>query len=318
MLALACLMSDCGTSSATAAPAPALAGANALDNVAKAAPVIARHESAAAAQDKFQAESSLAELEKLIPDDARMAGLRAKTAALPWPNTGSVDLGGGVKMEFVFVRPGSFTMGSDIGPTQARPAHKVTLTKPFYLGKFEVTQEQWQSVMGKLSNFKGPTLPVGNVSWNDCQGFMTKLQEKTGRKFALPTEAQWEYACRAGTTTRYSFGDDDASLGEYGWFSGNAARTTHPVGEKKPNPWGLHDMHGNMWEWCADWNGVYPGGDVTDPQGPSSASNRVLRGGSAFDGAGALRSFNRGGDPADTRFGSFGLRCVMVPGEASR
>ena len=226
----------------------------------------------------------------------------------------TIDLGGGVKIEFVLIRPGSFMMGSDTGSPDEKPVHIVTLTKPFYLGKFEVTQEQWQTVMeSNPSDFKGPKLPVEQVSWIDCQSFLAKLQYKTGRKFALPTEAQWEYACRAGTTTHYSFGDSDASLGEYAWFSGNS----HPVGEKKPNPWGLCDMHGNLWEWCADWYGGYLSGDATDPQGSSSGSYRVLRGGAWTCTADSLRSAFRSIYTPGNRNNYIGLRCVMVMGEAS-
>ena len=272
--------------SATAALADVVASAETKENTAKAASVIARLETAVAGKDKLGAEDILAELEKLNPADPRMAGLRDRVATVPGPKSKlSVDLGGGVKMEFVLLRPGSFVMGSDSGSVYATPAHKVTLTKPFYLGKFEVTQEQWQAVMGgNPSLFKGPKLPVENVSWNRCQRFLTKLQEKLpGRKFALPTEAQWEYACRAGSTTKFSYGDDESSLGEYAWFSGNSGNTTHPVGGKKPNAWGLHDLHGNVREWCADWYANYPVGVATDPQGPSSGSHRVLRGGSFFN-----------------------------------
>ena len=143
----------------------------------------------------------------------------------------TVDLGGGVTMDFVLIRSGSFTMGSDTA------AHKVTLTKPYYLGKYEVTQEQWQQVMGSNpSNFKGAKNPVENVSWTDCQNFIAKLQEKVpGQTFRLPTEAEWEYACRAGNTGDYCYGDGEGSLAEYAWYDSNANNTTHPVGGKKPN-----------------------------------------------------------------------------------
>ena len=264
---------------AAAALAEAIASAKTRENAAKAAPVIARLDAALASRDKFQAEDILAELETLIPSDSRMAALRDKVAALPGPKKSlAIDLGGGVTMEFVLILPGSFTMGSDKGQqSDEKPAHKVTLTKPFYLGKFEVTQEQWEKVMGSNpSNFKGPKLPVEQVSWNDCQSFLAKLQEKSnGQKFALPTEAQWEYACRAGSTGDYCFGDGDANLGEYAWYSSNAGNQTHPVGGKKPNAWGLYDMHGNVCEWCNDASGSYSSGAVSDPMGASSG-NRVL------------------------------------------
>lgn len=187
----------------------------------------------------------------------------------------TVDLGGGVTMEFILIRPGSFTMGSN------KATHKVTLTKPFYLGKYEVTQEQWEKVMGNNpSHFKGAKNPVERVSWTDCQSFVAKLQEKVpGQTFRLPTEAEWEYACRAGATGDYCYGDDRGTLAEYAWYDGNANNTTHPVGEKKPNAWGLYDMHGNVWEWCADWYGDYTTTAVVDPQGASSGSYRVYRGG---------------------------------------
>jgi formylglycine-generating enzyme required for sulfatase activity len=132
------------------------------------------------------------------------------------------------------------------------------------------------------SDFKGPDTPVETASWEDCQTFLRELNEKVGagRKFALPTEAQWEYACRAGGTGKFCYGDDEAGLGEYAWYASNSASTTHPGGQKKPNAWGLYDMHGNVWEWCADWYGDYGAGAETDPAGASSGIARVLRGGS--------------------------------------
>ena len=212
----------------------------------------------------------------------------------------SLDLGGGVTMEFVLIPAGSFMMGSsDSDPDAAdneKPLHQVTITKPFYLGKYEVTQEQWQAVMGSNpSRFEGRKYPVHGVSWDDCQAFIAKLNEKyrgDGAKFSLPTEAQWEYACRAGSTTRFSFGDDETDLGEYAWFCDNSGHTTHPVGFKKPNAWGLYDIHGNVGEWCADWydRNYYEQSPGTDPTGPSLGTFRVLRGGSFSCADGLARS----------------------------
>jgi formylglycine-generating enzyme required for sulfatase activity len=288
---------------ATGALKDAVAAAKTKENAAKAGPVIARLETAVAGRDKFGAEDVLAELEALIPTDARLAALREKVAALPGPKKKlSVDLGGGVAMELVLIRPGAFTMGEN------EAAHKVTISKPFYIGRFEVTQEQWEKVMGSNpSNFKGAKNPVENVSWNDSQSFVAKLNEKVpGTTFALPTEAQWEYACRAGNTT------DPANLDEVAWHAGNSGSKTHPVGEKKANAWGVHDMLGNVWEWCADWYGDYPKGDVTDPVGPSSGSRRVLRGGSWLNTASYCRSAHRGRTyPSNCNY-YCGVRVVVV------
>jgi formylglycine-generating enzyme required for sulfatase activity len=226
----------------------------------------------------------------------------------------SIDLGNGGKMDFVLIRAGSFLMGSETSRPDEKPVTKVTITRPFYLGKFEVTQEQWQAVMGTNNGFyKGTNLPVEQVSWNDCQEFVAKLKEKVrGYEFRLPTEAEWEYACRAGTTTEYSHGDGATNLAEYAWSTGNAERRTHAVGEKKPNPWGLHDIHGNVWEWCQDWYGAYPGGEVTDPTGASSGTARVIRGGSWSHPARDLWSSFRLKFRPDFRFRSIGVRVVAV------
>ncbi len=202
----------------------------------------------------------------------------------------TVDLGGGVTMELVLIPAGEFMMGDGSGQSfpDQQPLHKVKITRLFYLGKYEVTQRQWEAVMGNNpSEFRGPENPVDQVSRDDCQAFPAKLNQKSGKggvKLNLPTEAQWEYACRAGTTTRYSFGDDLESLGDYAWHTGNSGKTTHPVGQKKPNSWGLYDMHGNVWEYCSDWYGedYYRQSPLTDPTGPASGDRHVLRGGS-FD-----------------------------------
>jgi len=197
----------------------------------------------------------------------------------------AVGLGGGVHMEFVPVPAGEFPMGDAKGEPSQQPVHRVKITKPFWLGKYEVTQRQWEAVMGNNpSTFRGPQNPVENVSWEDCQAFLRKLNERaarSGAKFSLPTEAQWEYACRAGSTSTYCFGDAPEGLGEYAWFADNSGGTTHPVGRKKPNAWGLYDMHGNVFEWTADWYAwnYYSASPVEDPPGASSSYGRSERGG---------------------------------------
>jgi formylglycine-generating enzyme required for sulfatase activity len=230
------------------------------------------------------------------------------------PKDFSLDLGGGAKMEFVLIPAGSFMMGD----AQAGPIHKVKITESFYLGKYEVTQQQWEAVMGNNpSDFKGPQNPVEKVSWEDCQAFLKKIGKKfasTGTKFRLPTEAQWEYACRAGSTTKYCFGDDEAKLVDYAWFGKNAKSKTHPVGEKKANAWGLYDMHGNVWEWCADWydENYYGRSPLEDPPGPSERSNRVLRGGSWRYYASVCASAYRMYDSPKFRDYRYGFRVVCV------
>ena len=169
-----------------------------------------------------------------------------------------------IGMKLVLIPAGEFLMGSpesdSDAPDEEKPQHKVRISKPFYLGVTEVTQEQYERVMGENpSRFKGdPQRPVEKVSWEDAVAFCRKLSEKEGRTYRLPTEAEWEYACRAGSQTKWSFGDDDSALKEYAWYLDNADSTTHPVAQKKPNAWGLYDMHGNVWEWCQDWYGDVP------------------------------------------------------------
>ncbi|MEW6745536.1 MAG: SUMF1/EgtB/PvdO family nonheme iron enzyme [Planctomycetota bacterium] len=190
-------------------------------------------------------------------------------------------------LEFVYIEPGTFMMGppdGEAGRDSDEKQHQVTITKPYLIAKYEVTQEVWQKVMGSNpSHFKqGGKYPVENVSWNDVMEFCKKVG------LELPTEAQWEYACRAGTTTAHA-GDLDAM----GWYDKNSGSSTHPVGQKSPNAWGLYDMHGNVWEWCADWYADYPTGSITDPAGPVRGSQRVLRGGCWLNNAGACRSAYR-------------------------
>jgi formylglycine-generating enzyme required for sulfatase activity len=208
----------------------------------------------------------------------------------------TLDLGDGIAMELVLIPAGSFRMGDDRGQPQEKPIHRVTITRPFYLGKHEVTQEQWKAVMGRApSQFRGPKNPVEHVTWHDCQGFLEKLNARcadSGLIFALPTEAQWEYACRAGTTDRWSFGDDPEQAGRHACYQSNCGGSTHAVGGKEPNAWGLHDMHGNVWEWCSDWYGedYYRNSPKADPTGPASGAGRVIRGGCWCNDAMTCRS----------------------------
>ncbi|MCG2759234.1 MAG: formylglycine-generating enzyme family protein [Desulfobacteraceae bacterium] len=223
-----------------------------------------------------------------------------------------------IGMKFVLIPAGSFMMGSPSSEPERdsdENQHRVTLTKGFYMGVTEVTQGQWREIMGSNpSNFKGDNLPVEQVSWNDCQEFIRKLNlQEGGNKYRLPTEAEWEYACRAGSTSRFCFGDSDGSLEQYAWYNSNSSNKTHPVAQKKPNEWGLYDMHGNVWEWCQDWFGDYPSGHVADPDGPSSGSFRVRRGGSWFSYAGVCRSASRHDGTPGGRGGHLGFRLARTP-----
>jgi formylglycine-generating enzyme required for sulfatase activity len=253
--------------------------------------------------------------------DADEAKRRQVEAArqLSLPVEKAVDLGGGVVMELVLVPAGRFRMGSPAKEKDRREdetQHRVSITRPFYIGKYEVTQEVWEKVMGSNpSFFKGAKNPVERVSWGNCQEFLKKLNAlgKERDQFRLPTEAQWEYACRAGTRTRFSSGDADAGLADYAWSDANSGNTTHPVGAKQPNAWGLYDMHGNVWEWCSDWydEDWYAKSPKDDPTGPATGSVRVVRGGSWDDPPAicqsAVRSFHPG-HPSKIR----GLRVLVV------
>ena len=213
----------------------------------------------------------------------------------------------GINYTFCWCPPGTFMMGSPESEKERdndETQHKVTLTKGFWLLEHEVTQKMWKSIMGENpSDFKGDTLPVEKVSWDDCKEFIKKLQGEApeGMEFRLPTEAEWEYACRAGTTTVFSFGNslngDKANCDGnklYGTNTkGPSLKITTPVMTHAPNPWGVYDMHGNVLEWCEDWYGVYPNGNVTDPKGPDSGSYRVCRGGCCLYYAGYCRSAYR-------------------------
>jgi formylglycine-generating enzyme required for sulfatase activity len=219
-----------------------------------------------------------------------------------------------IGMKFTLIPSGEFEMGAkEIKAEQ--PVHKVTIKNPFYLGTYPVTQREWKAVMGHnpsrfKSLFKGDNRPVENVSWYDVQEFIKKLNEQEGTdKYRLPSEAEWEYACRAGTTTRYSFGDSDSKLGDYAWYADNSGDKTHPVGEKKPNPWGLYDMHGNVFEWVQDhrhrhYNGAPADGSAWE----GSGADRVLRGGSWSRSARDCRTASRDYDAQGVRGINLGFR----------
>ena len=256
-----------------------------------------------------------------------------------------VDFGEGVKLEMVLVPAGKFKMGftkkeladfkedlqeelkkelkkeprkEDLDVldliiiSKQGKQHEVTLTKPFYMGKHEVTQEQWEAVMGKNpSKEKGAKLPVTDVSWEDCQEFIKKLNKKTDGGYRLPTEAEWEYACRAGTTTAYSFGEK-ITLKDSNYVGSKIGKPVAvAVGSYKPNAFGLYDMHGNVFEWCEDWYGDYPFA-VTDPKGPATGERRVLRGGSFLDLGSTARSSNRYFNPPSFRDYFYGFRLART------
>ncbi|MBS1154738.1 MAG: hypothetical protein H6R07_662 [Proteobacteria bacterium] len=240
-----------------------------------------------------------------------------------------------IGMEFTLIPAGSFLMGSADELTEAagneKPRHRVTISKPFYLSKYEVTQAQWEAVMGsnpyslQRSNsfYSLPGMAArlrkshnpATVSWLDAQEFIQKLNRKEGhQRYRLPTEAEWEYAARAGTTTAYSFGDDPKELGRYAWHGEDfASGSTHPFGQKAPNPWGLYDMHGNVWEWVQDGydEHYYANSPAQDPQGPRTSSSRVVRGGSWHESATSWRSAFRRSYAPDYRGISIGFRLVM-------
>ena len=253
--------------------------------------------------------------------DAAEAGRRQQEAAaqLGVPVEKAVDLGDGIKLELVLIPGGRFRMGSpakEKDRSENEVQHWVRITNAFYIGKYEVTQEVWEKVMGaNPSYFKGAKNPVENVTWDDCQEFLKKLNAlgKERGQFRLPTEAEWEWACRAGTRERFCSGDDEGTLGDYAWCDANSGDATHPAGTKQPNAWGLHDCHGNVWEWCADWYGEYSHGRMpkADPTGPATGPGRVLRGGSWAGVARGCRSSYREPCNPGGRHDSGGFRVVV-------
>ena len=262
-----------------------------------------------------------------VPGAERTAGAPREVTS---PSTGMV---------LIRIEPGEFLMGSPDSDKEAgaheKPRHRVRITRPFYLGIYEVTQTEFEAVTGhNPSHFKANARnPVESVSWLDAVRFCNQLSERERLKpfyaisgesvqvpdwnetgYRLPTEAEWEYACRAGTTTRFSFGDHEASLGEYAWYDTNSGRRTHPVGEKRPNAFGLYDMHGNVWEWCWDWSSkdYYKESPVVNPRGSSQAPSQVIRGGCWNGYPRYVRASCRNGNAPGGRYGYLGFRVARV------
>ena len=222
----------------------------------------------------------------------------------------------GIKYNMVWVDGGTFRMGAT--PEQGsdaydneKPVHSVTLSG-YYIGKTEVTQALWKAVMGSNpSYFKGDNLPVEQVSWDDCQKFIRKLNALTGQNFRLPTEAEWEFACRGGNNScGYKYSGSNY-IDNVAWYDGNSGNKTRPVATKLPNELGIYDMTGNVWEWCSDWKGDYSSGAQTNPKGPYDGSGRVIRGGSWCFSAGFCRSSSRYYFSPDLRFNGLGLRLSL-------
>ena len=228
----------------------------------------------------------------------------------------TVELPGGATMDFIWVEPGSFEMGGPAGSGfgNREPFHTVTITQGYYLAKYEITREQWEAVEGPGPWAPGaPLRPAAGITWSDVQQYVQALNDAPGdAEFRLPTEAEWEYACRAGTATKYSFGDADADLGDDAWYGGNSGGATHDVGTKLPNPWGFHDVHGNVWEWVQDYWSLYSAGHQIDPLGPTSGSHRVARGGSYLEGPLNQWSASRGKFELNYASAAIGARLVVM------
>ena len=281
-------------------------------------PVVEKLESAAKEPKAVDSKPDVAEKPKAATDDAIAA--RKEQEECSQRLGSSVEITNSIGMKLRLIPPGEFMMGSPDSDRDARddekPQHKVKITKPFYLGVYEVTQAEYERVMGaNPSHSTGASKPVESVSWNNATEFCKRLSAKEGKTYRLPTEAEWEYACRAGTTTRYSFGDDLVSPGEHAWRLGTTDVKTHPVGEKKPNAWGLYDMHWNVWEWCQDWydkdyHAVSP---TDDPPGPETATSRVTRG-----GLGLNRVVRGGGWDIVAQEGRSAVRGWHLPGSRAR
>ncbi len=231
-------------------------------------------------------------------------------------NTLTIPVKNGINIEMVKVEAGSFNMGATPemkSPYEVeKPVHRVTLTNNYYIGKYEVTQALWQAVMGSNpSHFKGDALPVEQVSWKDCQKFITKLNRLTGKNFRLPTEAEWEYAARGGNKSRGYRYSGSNTIDDVAWYENDALSQTHPVGTKQPNELEIYDMTGNVMEWCQDWYGSYSSSPQVNPTGAASGSYRVVRGGGWSDSARDCRTSDRDFISPGGRSSDLGLRLVL-------
>lgn len=226
---------------------------------------------------------------------------------------------GNISFEMIKVKAGNFVMGctaeqNDACDSDESPYHKVTISKDFYIGKYEVTQELWNAVMGNNpSRFIGFDNPVEMINWNECATFCSELSRITGKQFRIPTEAEWEYAARGGHNATPSKYSGSSFYDNVAWYSGNCESKPHPVGGKTPNELGIYDMSGNVWEWCYDWYGGYSGNTQTDPVGPNSGTYRILRGGSWYENGTSCRITNRRNFNPTNKYYDIGLRIVLIP-----
>jgi len=322
IILLLCVMLGCDSGTEPAKP-PAESGGNQAQQ--QKVVTLENHPAEKAAAEMTPAEKAAAEMTPA--EKAAVAAIKKHMTpdqlALGDPVVNSVG------MKLVPIPAGEFQMGSPDSDKAAlaneKPQHLVKITKPFYLSVYEVTQQQYEKVMGdrpwqgKKFVKEGPDYAATHVNWDDAVEFCRKLSEQEGVEYRLPTEAQWEYACRAGTTTVYSFGDDASKFGQYAWYDKNTSvvgeKYAHRVGQKLPNPWGLYDMHGNLREWVQDWydSEYYQSGEATDPKGPQEPRlNRVFRGGNWSGAAGSARSAYRGNIPSSYHASGHGFRLVRM------
>ena len=270
---------------------------------------ITRQRKTTAKKETQQRKTTQAAPKKTQP--ARQAQQQKPAASTSMPKVSLDD----IMRNMVYVEGGTFTMGATFEQQEPdydeKPTHRVSLSS-FYIGKYEVTQALWKAVMGSNpSHWKGDNLPVENVSWNDCQTFLRKLNAMTGQNFRLPTEAEWEFSARGGNLSRGYQYSGSKKIDDVAWYRNNSGSKTHNVGTKAPNELGIYDMSGNVWEWCQDWYGDYHGYSQTNPTGPSSGANRVYRGGSWGSGAWLCRVAFRDNYTPGSRGNGLGLRLAL-------